>query len=442
MKRHAALLLIALTTTLAGGPARGQVVFEDGFGSGSRGERARNTVVDPPPAGMGYRTDAPEGFSLRRWVVADAEADGPRRSFWCIPRRADGRVETYAQQAGRSHHSIAFAATPVPPDALRYEVELRQWASDNDYIGFVLGASAPRVEHDGVEIGYERQIPGTDRTVPDIYYRGALGTGLVTGAAAMRRWARHVFEVHGQHVRWSQDGEVLLAGALATLRRGGHFGIVHRYERGTRYDDVRIRVIERGAGPTASGPGHVATVSGGIFGAIASRPALPRGMRAAALLAGPAAPVPELRWWGPPLREGPARLRLALAAPPSGPVAIEAFLLRCGRRLGRVVIDVAAGELALDAAQARSAVEEGVGLVLAEGSGPAWILTGHEGATAAERELLPQLVPRRSAPRDRPSVEVDDPPLDRGRGGGGPVPHPELREDVVHVLLHRSLGQG
>lgn len=396
MKRHATPLLIVLATTLAGGPARGQVVFEDGFGKGSRGEIARNRVVDPPPAGMGYRTDAPEGFSLRRWVVADAEPDGPRRSFWCIPRRADGRVEAYAQQAGRSHHSIAFAATPVPRDAVRYEVELRQWASDNDYIGFVLGASAPSVDHDGAEIGYERQVPGTDRTVPDVYYRGALGTGLVTDAAAMRRWARHVFEVRDQHLRWSQDGEVLLAGAVATLRRGGYFGIVHRYERGTRYDDVRIRIVERGAPRALAGTGHVATVSGGIFGAIASRPALPRGIRAAALLAGPGAPVPELRWWTPLPREAPARLRLALAAEPAGPVAIDAFLLRSSRRLGRIQVPPSrfvAGELALDAAQARAAIEEGVGLALAEGGEPVWILTGHDGAAAAERELLPQLVP-------------------------------------------------
>lgn len=396
MTIHSTPLLIVLTITLAGGPARGQVVFEDAFGKGSRGQIARNRVVDPPPAGMGYRTDAPEGFSLVRWVVADAEPEGPRRSFWCIPRRSSGRVETYAQQAGRSHHSIAFAATPVPQDAVRYEVELRQWASDNDYIGFVLGASAPGTDHDGVEIGYERQTPGTDRTVPDIYYRGALGAGLVAGAAAMRRWARHVLEVRDQHLRWSQDGEVLLAGAVANLRRGGYFGIVHRYERGTRYDDVRIRVVERGGPRAPAGAGHVATVSGGIFGAIASRPALPRGMRAAALLAGPGAPVPELRWWSPLPRKAPARLRLALAAEPAGPVAIEAFLLRSARPLGRIQMPpsrFAPGELALDDDQVRAAVEEGVGLSLSEGGAPVWILTGHDGAAASERELLPQLVP-------------------------------------------------
>ena len=226
-----------------GAGGKGGVVFSDDFGEASRGRRERNTVVDPPPAGMGYTTDTPHGYTLKNWTIADAEPDKPRRSFWCIPEGADGKVEAFARQAGRSHDSIAFANVPVPPGAARYVVEFRQWLNDNDYVGFVLGATKPRMDHDGAEFGYERQLPRTDQTVKDVYYRGDLGAGKIEGAAAMKRWAQHRIEVDGKQVRWLQDGKLLLEGRIEKLRPGGYFGIRQRYERGTRYDDVSITVL-------------------------------------------------------------------------------------------------------------------------------------------------------------------------------------------------------
>ena len=222
-----------------------QVVFEDTFGPDSRGALAPNPVLTPPPEGMGYESNVPDGYELRRWIVADAEANGPRRAFWVIPRDREGNVADYAEQAGRSRNSIAFAGTPLPAGARRYVIEFRQWAHDNDTIGFALGATSPVVDHDGVEISYQRQLPGTDETVPDIYYRSPWGEGRIAGKAALYEWAQHRIEVNGNHLRWSQNGEALLAGSIDRELLGGWFGIRQRYERGTRYDDVRITVLER-----------------------------------------------------------------------------------------------------------------------------------------------------------------------------------------------------
>jgi hypothetical protein len=219
-------------------------VFTDGFDPGSGGERRRNLVGDPPPAGLGYATDTPYGFALKQWIVVDPDAQQPRRGFWCIPERADGAVEAFMIQAGRSHNSIAYAAAPVPKSATHYIVEFRQWAADNDYIGYIIGASAPTMQHDGVEVGYERQLPGTDTTSRDIFYRGALGTGRIEGEARMRTWVLHRLEVEGDVVRWFQNGTKLLEGRVPALKPGGYFGLRHRYDRGTRYDDVVIRMIK------------------------------------------------------------------------------------------------------------------------------------------------------------------------------------------------------
>jgi hypothetical protein len=232
---------------LAPAGAAERVVFADDFGPSSRGARERNLVVEPAPVGMGYTTDTPFGFRLRHWIVADEEPDRPRRAFWCIPERADGTVEAYAQQSARSHNSICFAATPLPAGAAHYAVEFRQWCNDNDTIAYILGASRPVLVHDGAEFGYQRQLPGTDTTVEDIHYKGALGEGKIAGRAMMRRWAAHRIEVRGTHVAWRQDGVLLLQGEVPALRPGGYFGIRQRYERGTRYDDVRIVLLAQAA---------------------------------------------------------------------------------------------------------------------------------------------------------------------------------------------------
>lgn len=218
----------------------GRTVFADDFGPASRGKLRRNTVRDPQPVGLGYKTDTPHGFELKNWLVADASGADNRRSFWCVPKRADGTVETYAQQAGRSKNSIAYVTTPVPKDIGRYTIEFRQWCNDNDYIGFVVGASVPALKHDGAEFGYTRQLPGTDTTVDDAYLSGDLGEKKIDGQALRRQWVRHRIIVDGRKVSWFQNDHLMGKREVRGLSPGGHFGIRHRFERGTRYDDVRI----------------------------------------------------------------------------------------------------------------------------------------------------------------------------------------------------------
>lgn len=227
------------------------VHFADDFGPESRGERQRNIVADAPPEGLGYPTETPHGFAPKNWIIADAEPSGPRRSFWCIPESADGKVGQVMQQAGRSRNSIAFARTMIPASLERFSIEFRQRAADNDYIGFVIGATQPRMQHDGFEFGYERQEPGTDRTSDDLYYRGDLGEGCVAGAANMRRWVSHRIEVDGQTVKWYQDGTLTLSGTTQKRLAGGYFGFRQSYERNTEYDEVRITT---NAAPATTGP--------------------------------------------------------------------------------------------------------------------------------------------------------------------------------------------
>lgn len=223
-----------------------RLLFHDDFGPASRGERVPNLVSEPPPKGMGYRTDTPNGYLLKHWLIADSEPNLQRRAFWCIPENAEGEVEAVGKQAARSHNSVAFARTMIPDQASAYTIEFRQWCLDNDTIGFVLGAPQPAVEHGGSEFSYQRQLPGTDTTVNDIYYRGALGEGKIEGVAFMRQWVQHRIDVDltRRHVTWLQNGQEILSGEVPTLRPGGYFGIRQRYERGTRYDDVKITIAE------------------------------------------------------------------------------------------------------------------------------------------------------------------------------------------------------
>lgn len=93
------------------------------------------------------------------------------------------------------------------------------------------------------EFGCQRQLPGTDTTVKDINSKGAPGEGMIPVQALMRQWVSHRIEISGQRIVWRQNGIEILAGNVATLRPGGFFGIHQRYERGTRYDDVRIVVL-------------------------------------------------------------------------------------------------------------------------------------------------------------------------------------------------------
>ena len=243
-RRRLALSLSLIMSTSVLAETKERVLFIDSFDESSRGVRERNRVVDPPPEGMGYTTDTPYGFRLKNWLIADEEPDKQRRSFWCIPERDNGEIMPYMQQSARSRNSICYARTMIPDTANSYTIEFRQWLNDNDKISWILGASQPLLDHDGTEIIYERQIPGTDETVKDIYYYGALGEGKIEGRAGMKQWKSHRIVVNGRSVKWFQDGKLLLSGEVDELKPGGYFGIRQRYERGTRYDDVKITIRE------------------------------------------------------------------------------------------------------------------------------------------------------------------------------------------------------
>lgn len=220
-----------------------EVVFEDHFDADSRAEELTNLVQRAPPQGLGYETAYPQGRRPTRWTLVDTHpGDSPLRGFWIVADEGE-----YLVQAGRSATSYLFANAPVPGDAVDYDVEFRQHRADNDPIAFILGARRLATDHGGIEVVHETQRPGTDETTPDLFVTGALGAKIVPAAAGMRVWKHHRLEVRGKHVRWFQDGAPLMAAAVPGLSRGGHFGLRHRYDRNTRYDDVRIVVWRRDA---------------------------------------------------------------------------------------------------------------------------------------------------------------------------------------------------
>lgn len=210
------------------------VIFEDGFGQDVRGERIDNLVQLEPPKGLGYFTRVPWGYAPKKWMYFDIEGlEDPRKGMWVIPEG-----EEYMEQAGRSRSSWVLAEVPIPEGVASYTVEFEEYRHDNDRVTYLLGLP-DRTPWGGFEFGAQLQIPGTDETTDDVYLVGALGEDRIEGAASFRKWAEHRIEVVGQHIRWSKNGEVLAEG-VADQPLHGYFGIRHRYERGTRYDDVRI----------------------------------------------------------------------------------------------------------------------------------------------------------------------------------------------------------
>lgn len=223
---------------------RDLLVFADEFDSLSRGELRQNFISEPSPLGLGYSTDTPHGYELKKWIISDEWSHENRRSFWCIPQRRDGSIMSYAQQSGRSKNSVAYAETPLPDDSSHYTIEFRQWCNDNDYIGYIIGASEAHFSHDGAEFGYQRQLPGTDDTVDDAYLSGDLGEMKVDGQALMRQWVQHRIEVKGKSISWYQNDVLIAINEVSDFTPAGYFGIRQSFERGTRYDDVRITIVE------------------------------------------------------------------------------------------------------------------------------------------------------------------------------------------------------
>lgn len=241
MLRFITLALVTAHLVIAQKPA---AIFADHFDAPeSRGELSENPVIKPPPVGMGYRSKVITGYTLKNWIVAEGNLDDPRISFWCIPVLPDGSVDTAAMQAGRSRDAILYAKTPVPAHVDSYVISFRQHANDNDYIGYIIGASKPVLEHDGLEFGSQRQLPGTDEHTPDLHLQGVLGKAIVPDMALRRQWAFHRIEVTPNHLHWTIDGETIAEKSIRDASSGGYFGIRLKFERGTSFDDIVIRPL-------------------------------------------------------------------------------------------------------------------------------------------------------------------------------------------------------
>jgi hypothetical protein len=215
------------------------VLFEDDFGKSSEGEFVENIIHLPPPKGLGYTWKVLEGGCLPfKWIYSDElEPDDPRKGFWVIPVDSG-----YLAQSGRSHNSVLFAGIPIPAETEEYNITFRQLRGDNDPIMFILGAQEPAFDS-GYEIGYMIQVPGTDSTTNNAFIQGALGETIVENAAFAHEWAQHQIDVRGQQVKWTCNNKLMAEGIIDGLKPG-YFGIRHRYERNTYYDDVKITIVK------------------------------------------------------------------------------------------------------------------------------------------------------------------------------------------------------
>jgi hypothetical protein len=167
-------------------------------------------------------------------MVDEIEANAPRKGFWVIP--ADSG---FLQQGGRSHNSILFTRTAVPAGTDNYDILFRQYRFDNDYIGYILGAAKHGLE-EGIEFGYMTQVPGTDSTTNDAYVDGMLGEFVASGKAYMFTWTSQKISVRGDVISWYINDELVALAAAPGRSLHGYFGIRQRYDRNTRYDDVKI----------------------------------------------------------------------------------------------------------------------------------------------------------------------------------------------------------
>ena len=214
-----------------------QTLFEDSFGNDSQGEYQKNIIQLPPPEGLGYTYKVLEGGHLpTKWILADElSPTDPKKGFWVIP--ADSG---YLEQGGRSHNSVLFANTPIPPEAKGFTIKFKQYRGDNDPITYVLGATEPAWDQ-GFELGYMSQVPGTDSTTNNAYIIGALGETMVEDMAYNHEWADHMIRAENDTLAWYVNDQLLIK-KYADRPMDGYFGIRHRYERGTRYDDVVVMI--------------------------------------------------------------------------------------------------------------------------------------------------------------------------------------------------------
>ncbi len=217
-------------------PDKSSVLFEDSFGPESQGELRQNIIQLPPPQGLGYEWNVLEsGYDPIHWKMVDElEPENPKKGFWVIPPDS-----SFLQQGGRSHHSVLYCITPVPEDNKSYDITFSQYRSDNDYIGYIIGADKMKLKA-GIEFGYMTQVPGTDSTTSDIYIQGFFGEKMVPDMALMHTWAKHRIEVRHGWIIWYINEQMIGMKELSEETTHGYFGIRQRYERNTRYDDYQI----------------------------------------------------------------------------------------------------------------------------------------------------------------------------------------------------------
>ena len=215
-------------------------IFEDDFNS----QNSYETPAVPNATVQEYGENAlQEGHLLKKWNYSwtyDPSGDW-KQAFYVVPVGKD-----YMEQAGRSAHFGNYrlvADSEIPSSASKYEIRFKQWKNDNDPVFFLLGTDGKG--DGGVRFGYENQLPESDKTVDTVYMRGALGKVQIPGKSYFRKWAEHTIQVNvpKKEVSWAVNGETLVKAKVENLKPGGHFAFCQHYERGTRYDDIEIKVF-------------------------------------------------------------------------------------------------------------------------------------------------------------------------------------------------------
>jgi len=216
------------------------IIFQDDFGMESQGELVENVIQLSPPLGLGYDWKVlPGGYLPVKWNhIDELEPSDPKKGFWVIPPDSG-----YMEQGPRSHNSVLFADVEVPVKTENFDIFFRQYRSDNDYIGYLIGPPEPALEG-GIEFGYMIQVPGTDSTTVNAYVQGDLGELVVPEMAFPHQWANHQIKVRGDSISWFQEGKLLAGSVITGKSKTGYFGIRQRYERGTRYDEVKITILK------------------------------------------------------------------------------------------------------------------------------------------------------------------------------------------------------
>lgn len=239
--KHFVVLVLSVIVVACGNCRKSpRVIFQDDFGSASQGNHVENVIHLPPPNGLNYTWNVLAGGNLpTQWVMVDEiPFPEPKKGFWVVP--ADSG---YLEQGGRSHNSVLFAKVAIPMDVENYDIYYEQYRGDNDYIGYVIGLPEPAIEG-GIEFGYMIQVPGTDSTTVDAYVTGDLGEHFIPESAFQHQWINHRIKVRCDSVTWFQAEQLMAQSVITGKSKTGYFGIRHRYERGTRYDNVKIIIYK------------------------------------------------------------------------------------------------------------------------------------------------------------------------------------------------------